>query len=147
MSTPPRPRPPSKRMRLDTTRVDSRKSRSTCALAPQAKRFRFSDSSSSSSSNYPLPLYGSSPDRMSFEVLAPGMVGNSQLSTCSVALQRLCVHPPKESSTVSPSAVTLPSSSPVSPPQSSPSPCASGIYSPSFSRSPSRTPSPFGVSP
>ena len=89
MSTPPRPRPPSKRMRLDTTRVDSRKSRSTCALAPQAKRFRFSDSSSSSSSNYPLPLYGSSPDRMSFEVLAPGMVGNSQLSTCSVALQRL----------------------------------------------------------
>ena len=99
-STPPRPLPTAKRMRLSVTRIDTRKGRRrTYVLAPLAKRFRFDDAnSSSSSSSYPLPLYGSSPHRMSPDLLAPRVLSSSQSLTCSTTLQTWCAHLPVESS-------------------------------------------------
>ena len=137
-STPPRPLPPAKRMRLVVTKMDTRKvKRKNYILAPLAKRFRFSEASSSSSSSptYPLLLYASSPYRMSPDLLSPQVISSSESSTCSVALQAWCANSgnsPVVSATLSPSAVPLP--------PSSPSQSASGIYSPS-----SRTPSPSGL--
>ena len=167
-STSPRPLPPAKRMRLSINRIDvtrKGKRKTSFVSPPLAKRFLFAEanSSSSSSQSTPLLLYGSSPDRMLPDLMAPRVLSCSPSSTCSVALQTCCAHSLQHSSSVSdsaaplpsapisPSAAPLPLSSPVSPsavplPSSSPSPCGSGIYCPSTSRSLSRLPSTSGVS-
>ena len=149
-STPPRPLPPAKRMRLSITRVDltlkGKRSR-PLVLPPLSKRFRFDDATSSTSSASPRPRLRieESPSRMSPDLLAPRKISGSESSTCIEALQNWRAHSPVESPSFSHPAVPLPASpvslSAVPLPSTSPSPCASGIYS-LYSLSPSRTPSP-----